>query len=84
MTKTKKDSSYIALAIALKENQEILTIFPDIFQVWKFAGQVSRFVLRIQDCVRTVDVTTKVGHSPQLQDPECWSDRDLNARPPAR
>ena len=43
LTKTKKNSLSKALVVALKKYSKLFTIFPDFLQVWKIAGQISKF-----------------------------------------
>ena len=43
LTKTKQNSTYKPLVVAMKINSffQTLSLFPDFFKVWKIAGQIS-------------------------------------------
>ena len=69
-----KDSTYNAL--------DILPFFQTFSRSGKFWANFKTFS-RIQDSVRTLDVTTKAVHFPQLfLGPLVLVRRDLNRRPP--
>ena len=53
--------------------------------LWDGAYGLSSLSEKTRKSNRLQNVFTKAALSPQLfKDPECWSGRDLNQRPPAR